>query len=50
MKKDVYEFLEECELDLINQLCLNYPMLTLEQIESIVYDFSSEIDKLKCDV
>ena len=45
MEIDIYEFLEKCEIDLINQLCLKYPELTLEQIESIAEEFSKGIDK-----
>jgi hypothetical protein len=45
MEKDIYEFLEECELDLVQQLCQEYPELTLDQIENIVEDFSIEINK-----
>ncbi|WP_276768460.1 hypothetical protein [Dielma fastidiosa] len=45
MEIDIYEFLEKCELELINQLCKNCPELTQEQIETIAEDFSKEIDK-----
>lgn len=45
METNVYDFLEKCELELINQLCKNCPELTLEQIKSIVEDFSGEIDE-----
>lgn len=45
MEKDIYEFLEECELDLVQQLCKEYPQLSLEQIEKMVEDFSGSIDK-----
>lgn len=45
MEKDVYDFLEECELDLVQQLCKEYPQLSLEQIEKMVEDFSGSIDK-----
>lgn len=45
MEKDIYEFLEECELDLVQQLCQEYPQLSLEQIEKMAEDFSGSIDK-----
>lgn len=45
MEKDIYEFLEECELDLVQQLCQEYPQLSLEQIEKMIEDFSGSIDK-----
>lgn len=45
MEKDIYEFLEECELDLVKQLCQSYPELALNQIDKIVEDFSTEINK-----
>lgn len=45
MEIDIYEFLEKCELEFINQLCKNFPELTIEQIENIAEEFSKEIDK-----
>lgn len=45
MEKDIYEFLEECELDLVKRLCQTYPELSLGQIEKKVEDFSGGIDK-----
>lgn len=45
MEIDVYDFLEKCELELINQLCKNCPELTIEQIENIAEEFSKEIDR-----
>lgn len=43
--KDMYEFLEICELELINQLCRNCKELTLEQIECIAEEYRDEVDK-----
>lgn len=37
------DFIEKCELELINQLCKNCP--STEQIEKIAEDFSKEIDR-----
>ncbi|PXX74631.1 hypothetical protein DES51_12217 [Dielma fastidiosa] len=45
MEIDIFQFLEMCEIELINQLCKNCPELTVEQIENIAEDFSKEIDK-----
>lgn len=45
MEKDIYDFLEECEFDFVQQLCMNYPELSLGQIEKMVEDFSGSIDK-----
>lgn len=45
MEIDIYEFLEKCELELINQLCKNFPELSTEQIGSIAEEFSKGIDK-----
>ncbi|WP_373128036.1 hypothetical protein [Dielma fastidiosa] len=43
--KDMYEFLEDCEKDLINQLCFRCPELSNKQIDVIVEIFRAEIDK-----
>lgn len=45
MEIDIFEFLEKCELELINQLCKNCPELTMERIEEIAEEFGKEIDK-----
>lgn len=45
MEKDIYDFLEKCEKDLINQLCFKCPELSQEQIDVIVEIFRDEIDK-----
>lgn len=45
MEMDVFEFLEKCELELINQLCKNCPELPMEKIEEIAEEFSKEIDR-----
>lgn len=42
---DKYEFLEQCENDLINKLCFKCPELTLAQIDVIIEIFRDEIDK-----
>ncbi len=39
------DFLEDCEKDLINQLCFKCPELSQEQIDVIVEIFRNEIDK-----
>lgn len=44
-EKDIFEFIEICELELINQLCKNCHELTLAQIETIAEEFSKEIDR-----
>lgn len=45
MEIDIFDFLEKCELELINQLCKNCPELPMERIEAIAEEFSKEIDK-----
>ena len=42
---DLFDYLEQCELELVKQLCLNCPELTMEQIESITKEFDNEINK-----
>lgn len=39
------EFLEECEMEFIKQLCFKCPELSQEQINVIVEIFRAEIDK-----
>lgn len=41
---DLFEFLEQSELNLIQQLCSCYPDLSLDQIEMLVEDFGNELD------
>lgn len=43
--EDAFEFLEQCELELVKQLCFNCPELTYDQIEDILREYSNEIDK-----
>ncbi|WP_182425821.1 hypothetical protein [Dielma fastidiosa] len=45
MNKDIFDFLEICELELVNQLCKNCKELTLEQIECIAEEYRNEVDK-----
>lgn len=45
MEIDIFDFLEKCELELINQLCKNCPELPMERIEEIAEEFSKEIDR-----
>ncbi len=45
MEIDIFQFLEICEIELINQLCKNCPELSIEQIGSIAEEFSKGIDK-----
>ncbi len=39
------DFLENCEKDLIDQLCFRCPELSTKQIDVIVEIFRAEIDK-----
>ncbi|PXX79712.1 hypothetical protein [Dielma fastidiosa] len=39
------DFLENCEKDLINQLCFKCPELSMVQIDTILEIFRAEIDK-----
>ena len=41
----MFDFLESCELELIQQLCAKYPKLSQEQIEQILEIFRNELDK-----
>ncbi len=45
MKIEIYDFLEKCEKDLINQLCFKCPELSQEQINVVAEIFRDEIDK-----
>lgn len=45
MNKDIFDFLEICELELVNQLCRNCKELTLDQIECIAEEYRNEVDK-----
>lgn len=41
---DLFEFLEQSELNLIQQLCSCYPDLPLDQIELMVENFRNGLD------
>ena len=42
---ELFDFLEQCETELIKQLCLNCPELTYDQIESITKEFNDELNR-----
>ena len=45
MDEKIIDFLEECEMEFIKQLCFKCPELSSAQIDAIIEIFRDEIDK-----